>query len=156
MITEQLVVDAAKEVLETTAQSAVQGARTAGGMESEFHGVIARLSLVGQRSAELVVLCAESLATQLAGAMMGMEAAEVDEALVTDALGELVNQFGGTMKRRLAASYGEMVLSVPSVICGDMKMRVLSDAPPVCVDVQLEHGPVHVRVWIPKKTGQGA
>lgn len=151
MITEELVVDAAREVLETTTQMAVRGAKCGAIMENEFNGVVARLSIVGQRSAELVVLCSQALAGTMAGSMLGMTPEEVDGSLICDALGEIVNQFGGTMKRRLAAEYGDMVLSVPSVITGSMALRVLSDRPPVCVDLETAEGLVHVRVWIPQK-----
>ena len=151
MITEQLIVDAAKEVLETTSQAVVTGANCAVGMESHFTGVVARLSIVGQRSAELVMLCSLALANSLAAGMLGLAPEEVDEALISDALGELVNQVGGTVKRRLAAEYGDMVLSVPSVIRGDMHLKVMSDQPPVCVDLHLDPGPMHVRVWVPKR-----
>lgn len=151
MITEQLIVDAAKEVLETTSQAVVNGANCAVAMESHFTGVVARLSIVGQRSAELVMLCSLALANSLTAGMLGLSPEEVDEALISDALGELVNQVGGTVKRRLASEYGDMVLSVPSVIRGDMHLKVMSDQPPVCVDLQLDPGPMHVRVWTPKR-----
>ena len=39
-----------------------------------------------------------------------------------------------------------------TVIRGDMHLKVMSDQPPVCVDLQLDPGPMRVRVWVPKKS----
>jgi CheY-specific phosphatase CheX len=145
----QQVVEAAREVLETAAATRIVGTAPGGPLGS-VDGVIAMLSFSGTRAGTLVLCCRLPVAAALAGGMLGLPTEDLDEPTVRDALGELVNQVGGTLKRRLAVSGAAMALSVPSVVAGrDVRVKVLATGEPQAVDVAVPAGTLHVRLWLP-------
>lgn len=147
-ISHQVVEDSAREVLKTSACAEVVGATHPEGQSEKVSGLIATLSLTGPRGGTLVVYCGPAAAGRLAAGMMGTNGQELDDETVRDALGELVNQIGGTIKRRLMASGSEMMLSVPVVVSGSpMTHRVKSKASPLAVELQMREGCLHVCVW---------
>jgi CheY-specific phosphatase CheX len=151
-MSDQLIAEAACEVLATTAAVDVSETRRAVAAEHDGDDMIAFLSMVGTRAGTLALFCHPHVASVLAGGMLNMTAAELDDATVTDALGELVNQIGGTIKRKLAASGDEIMLSVPSVVSGSsMALKVMTDATPLAVDLQVGAGAVSLRFWQPAK-----
>lgn len=144
----QVVEDAAREVLKTSACAEVIGATRPEGPGEKVSGLIATLSLTGPRGGTLVVYCGPAEAGRLAAGMMGTNGQELDDETVQDALGELVNQIGGTIKRRIMASGSEIMLSVPVVVTGSpMTHRVRSKASPLAVELQMKDGYLHVCVW---------
>jgi chemotaxis protein CheX len=148
-ISRQVVEDAARDVLQTSASAEVLGATHPEGQSENVSGLIAMLSLTGPRGGTLVVSCDKAVAGRLAAGMLGTHGQEVDEDTVRDALGELVNQIGGTIKRRLVAAGADIMLSVPVVVAGSpISHRVKSKARPLAVDLQMKDGPLHVGVWL--------
>lgn len=153
-MSDQLIADAAREVLTTSAQTVVSSAGPVPCTGADFDGVIAVLGMVGTRPGTLVLFCQPQIASALAGGMLSVPAEDLDDATVTDALGELVNQIGGTIKRKLAASGDEIMLSVPSVVRGSsIAVRVRTDCAPLAVDLQVDAGAVSLRYWQPKGGG---
>ncbi len=151
-MSDQLIADAAREVLRTTACARVSDVGTADVANRGADSVIAVLGMVGTRPGTLVLYCQPRIASALAGGMLNMKADELDETTVTDALGELVNQIGGTIKRKLAASGGEIMLAVPSVVRGSsIALKVMGDGTPFAVDLQVDGGAVSLRYWQPKQ-----
>jgi len=151
-MSDQLIADAAREVLRTTAGARVSETEALDAASRSSDSVIAVLGMVGSRPGTLVLFCQPTIASALAGGMLNMAADELDDATVTDALGELVNQIGGTIKRKLAASGGEIMLAVPSVVRGSsMALRVMGDGTPLAVDLQVDGGAVSLRYWQPKQ-----
>ena len=151
-MSDQLIADAAREVLRTTACATVSDAEVLDAANRSTDSVIAVLGMVGSRPGTLVLYCPPTTASALAGGMLSMAADELDEATVTDALGELVNQIGGTIKRKLAASGGEIMLAVPSVVRGSsIALKVMGDGTPLAVDLQVAGGAVSLRYWQPKQ-----
>jgi CheY-specific phosphatase CheX len=151
-MSDQLIGDAACEVLVTTACVDVSAIRSTPANGRDCDGLIAFLSMVGTRPGTLVLFCHPEVASALAGGMLSMGAGDLDDATIADALGELVNQIGGTIKRKLAASGDEIMLSVPSVVSGSsIALRVMTDAAPVAVDLQVDAGAVCLRFWQPKR-----
>jgi CheY-specific phosphatase CheX len=142
-----IVEQAAREVLETTAATKVRRANRRL-PDGTFSGFIATLSLSGTRGGTLVVYCRRELAAAMAAGMLGPGGDAAPEETLQDALGELVNQIGGTIKRKLAASGAEMMLSVPVVVAGGPLSHVVkSKAPPLAVDLELEGGNCCVCLW---------
>ncbi len=145
----QQVIDAAREVLETAAATSIVSTAP-GGPLGTVDGVVAMVSFSGTRAGTLLLCCTRQVAATLAGGMLGLAADTLDDATVRDALGEIVNQVGGTLKRRLARSGAEMALSVPSVVAGhDVRVKVLTTGEPEAVDVAVPAGTLHVRLWLP-------
>ncbi|HLK10315.1 MAG TPA: chemotaxis protein CheX [Candidatus Binatia bacterium] len=144
----EIMEEAAREVLETTAGLSVLSARRPRGPEERFDGLVATISLVGTRGGTLVLYCHRPLASGMAAAMLGLDGREPDEETVRDALGELVNQIGGTIKRKLGVSGQEMALSVPVVVAGaPLSHCVKSEVRPVCVELETGRGPLCVCLW---------
>ncbi|MFN8545605.1 MAG: chemotaxis protein CheX [Candidatus Binatia bacterium] len=150
MVSPEVVEQSVREVLETAAGSPVVSAAVCGPDGQRFEGVVGMVGFSGGRTGTLVVYCEPGVATQIASGMLGMSPEEVDPGLLADAIGELVNQIGGTLKRRLAAtSDGEFALSVPSVACGSaVRVTVVANVTPVGLEVRIGAGPVHVRLWL--------
>ncbi|MEI6206379.1 MAG: chemotaxis protein CheX [Desulfuromonadales bacterium] len=71
----------------------------------------------------------KKLAISFTSQMLGMEAAECDEADVTDAVGEIVNMMGGSFKHHFVNNGHEVRLSTPSVISGDEYVLSVGVAP---------------------------
>ncbi|MFN8545610.1 MAG: chemotaxis protein CheX [Candidatus Binatia bacterium] len=150
MIGDQLLIDATREVVETSAATSVSGARPGNGVAGDFDGIIALLSFSGSCPGTLAMLCQPSIAASLAAGMLGMTADEIEEEMVADALGELLNQVGGTVKRKLAADGDEIALSIPSVVSGShVAIKVLASSMPVAADIVTDRGTIHVRFWMP-------
>lgn len=59
--------------------------------------------------------CSQATAERVAGALFGMEQSDVSDGEIVDAIGELTNVVGGTIKSILP---GPSKLSLPSVISG--------------------------------------
>ena len=72
---------------------------------------------------------------------------------IRDAMGEVVNQIGGVIKRAVAAGVSEMLLSPPVVVSGSpLTHRVRSSATPICVDLDLDGGSLGIRLWPETRT----
>lgn len=149
-ITHDTVEQAAREVLETTARLKVRAARHSSEADGEFAELVGTLSLLGSLGGTLVVYCTWPRAVEIADGMLGTDGEEHDAETVRDAVGEMVNQIGGTIKRAVAALGTEMLLSPPLVVSGSpLSHCVKSSAPPLRVELDLETdtGPMCVCLW---------
>ena len=148
MLSYEMVELSAREVLETTAGVSIDVVDRTARPDGDFEGLIATISLAGARGGTLVVYCHPRLAAQMAAGMLGMETSEVTDDTLRDALGELINQIGGTVKRRLQASGAEMMLSVPVVVGGPaLSHKVRSTASPLCLRLRLGADNLSVCMW---------
>jgi chemotaxis protein CheX len=75
------------------------------------------IGLAGDLKGVLAVHCPESAALGIAGAMLGMECAEIDDD-VKDAIGEIANMVAGGLKTALAADGVNTELAIPTTIQG--------------------------------------
>lgn len=149
-ITHETVERAAREVVEVTTGFAVRGATHHREADGAFAEVVGTLSLLGTRGGTLVVYCTWARASAIAAGMLGPSDTPYDDDTVRDAMGEVVNQIGGTIKRTVAASGAEMLLSPPVVVTGSpLSHRVKSSANPIRVDLDVdpESDPICVCVW---------
>ncbi|MEV5001587.1 chemotaxis protein CheX [Nocardioides sp. LML1-1-1.1] len=88
----------------------------------------------------------EDAARLLGAGMLDLPAAEVADADVADAVGELVNMVGGNLKSLMP---GPSVLSLPAVAAG--RAVFASDVVEVCrLDLAWRGGPVRVCVHVPR------
>lgn len=88
----------------------------AGETSTESGGVCASVSLTGAWRGHVVVVCSTDASRAAAAALMGIEAADVSEDDVADALGELANVIGGNLKSLLPEP---SALSLPHVVSGE-------------------------------------
>lgn len=110
------------------------------GVVPEFaDGVQAQIELRGDWNGRIVLTCDTEVAAQIAGAMLGAPAEEIipDED-VNDAVGEVLNVVGGSVKGALG---GAMALGLPGV--------TTSTTPPSadrCIIISWHGAPVFVEV----------
>lgn len=139
---------AVREVLGTTVGMEVLGGGVGKVPGTNFSGVVVTLALTGTRGGTLVVYTPQQVASAVTATMMGMDGETPDFDVIQDALGEVVNQIAGTIKRSLGATGSEMLLSVPVVVCGDpLSQMVKSSAEPACVGVETAAGTFCVGMW---------
>jgi CheY-specific phosphatase CheX len=143
----EMIGESAREVLETTAGAQVLGVGT-GTEPGDVHGLIATITLGGPNGGTLVLFIERGLAIRFASTMLGLEAdAASDEETLIDAMGEIANQVGGTLKRKLSGG-GDMMLSVPVVAAASpVRHHVKSVAPPLCAEIILEGGRIAACLW---------
>ena len=79
--------------------------------------VISLISFTGEHSGIVAVFSSKQMALKITSNMLGIEVSAVDQD-VKDAMGELTNMIGGTLKNKVFETFGAMHLSVPIVIAG--------------------------------------
>jgi CheY-specific phosphatase CheX len=147
-ITHETVEKAAREVVEVTAGLKVRGAAHHDEADGNFAELVGTLSLLGKLGGTLVVYCTWPRAVEIAVGMLGPSDEPYDDDTVRDAMGEMVNQIGGTIKRSIAALGTEMLLSPPVVVSGSpLSHRVKASTTPIRVDLELGDGFICVCLW---------
>jgi CheY-specific phosphatase CheX len=147
-ISHDVVERAARVVLETNAAVKIVGAKQSNDTDGTFSELIGTLSLVGKLGGTLVVYCEWKQAVRLAAGMLGDEGTEPEPETVRDAMGEMVNQIGGTIKRYVGADGNEIMLSPPVVVSGSpLSHCVRSSQKPLNVDLDLGQGSFGVCLW---------
>lgn len=85
------------------------------------------VGFAGTYSGVISIHCPVSLALKITSSMLGMECDEVNEDL-NDAIGEIANMLGGSVKQVLSKGGLDVKLSIPTVISGeDYTVNSLSD-----------------------------
>jgi chemotaxis protein CheX len=85
------------------------------------------VGFAGIYSGVISIHCPVALALQITSSMLGMECEEVNEDL-NDAIGEIANMLGGSVKQVLSKGGTDVKLSIPTVISGeDYTVNSLSD-----------------------------
>jgi chemotaxis protein CheX len=121
----------------------VVGAPPADG--SRYAGrLVAWVSIGGDWTGHLMVVTPESCANQIAARMFEMEVGDVSTAEVADALGEIANMVGGSVKGVVG---GSSVLSLPQVVL-DASALVSPDAREVVsVHARWQQEPLEFSLW---------
>ena len=139
---------AVRTVLETSGAVKIISATQTNDTDGTFTELIGTLSLIGDKGGTLVLYCAWPQAARLAAGMLGDVETEPEAETVRDAIGEVVNQIGGTIKRYVGANGSDMTLSPPVVISGSpLSHCVRSSAKPIAIDLDFGLGNVAVRLW---------
>jgi CheY-specific phosphatase CheX len=147
-ISHDVVERAARVVLETNASVKIVGAKQSHDTDGAFSELIGTLSFVGKLGGTLVVYCKWQQAVELAAGMLGEVGTEPEADTVRDAMGEMVNQIGGTIKRYIGADGNEIMLSPPVVVSGSpLSHCVRSSRKPLTVDLDLGQGMFGVCLW---------
>ncbi len=109
---------ATQEIFETMlGMEANAGEPLSGRINSFKDSVTGTIGLAGPYQGMLAIHIPEAVAKAITSAFLCMEVEEIDED-VKDALGELANMLGGSVKSGLGEEGREIKLSIPSAICG--------------------------------------
>lgn len=102
--------------------------------------ITSMVGLAGDMKGILAVHCPTPVATSLAGAMLGMELAELDED-VKDAIGEITNMITGGMKTFFDGDGAKLDLSIPTTLIGrSFRVGGLFGAQRILVPFDVEAG----------------
>ena len=96
------------------------------------------VGFAGTYSGVISIHCPVELALKITSNMLGMECDEVNEDL-NDAIGEIANMLGGSVKQVLSKGGLDIKLSIPTVISGeDYTVNSLSDMDCVVIPFVVE------------------
>ncbi len=115
--------------------------------------MVASVSISGEWTGHLMIVTGAECARCIAGSMFQMEPEEISTAEVADALGEIANMVGGSVKGMIGVA---AVLSLPQVVL-DAAALVSPDARKlVCVEAQWNGKPVEISLWERSSGGANA
>lgn len=147
-VTHQTVENAAREVVEVSAGLKVLGASHHSHDDAGSAELVATLSMLGGRGGTLVVYSTWAGATEIATGMLGASDRSYDDGTVRDAMGELLNQIAGTIKRSVAASGSDLLLSPPVVVSGTpLSHGVRTHDTPIRVDLEIGDASIRICLW---------
>ena len=91
--------------------------------------LLGSITFKGDMEGCLAIRCSVSCAKAIALSMLGMEQTEgLDEAEISDAVGEVANMVMGSVKSRIQESTGNLDVSIPTVVRGQRLDNSLSDS----------------------------
>lgn len=113
---------ATKEVFETMLGADLPASRRAGKEDPAAAGVVSLVGLTGDWSGTGTFCCTPAVARLVAVRMLMMDEAEAESQTidddVLDAVAELTNMVVGNIKNLLTDHFGEMAISIPTVVYG--------------------------------------
>lgn len=112
------IIDTTEEVFNTMIflEVSTEGCMSEG-KESIFSHFSAMIGLSGDLMAMISIHCDAYIAMDIAGAMLDMECADLDED-VKDAMGEVANMIAGGLKSRLLDENIDVTLAIPTTVVG--------------------------------------
>lgn len=133
------VIDATKEVFSTMVMMDVVGDFPLTEPVSRFKCCITGIvGFAGTYSGVISIHCPIALALKVTSNMLGVDCDEVNDDL-NDAIGEIANMLGGSVKQVLSKGGLDVKLSIPTVISGeDYTVNSLSDNDCVVVPFTVE------------------
>ncbi len=118
------------------------------GAQTAAH-IVASVAFVGEHSGLVAFHSSSDTARQIAGAMLGMPAAQVSSE-APDAMGEIANMIAGGFRLALKSSGTDVAISVPTVITGsDFHTTYVTPVRRVLCPFRLDGGgQVHVELIV--------
>jgi chemotaxis protein CheX len=107
------------------------------------HDVCGIIDVTGEVNGRVVVSMPETVAAQLASALLGDPIQELDED-VMDAVGEIANMIAGNAKTDFPGGAG--AISVPRVVLGRERVPYPAATPVIQIPCKTETGPLHIDV----------
>ncbi|MHC4507563.1 MAG: chemotaxis protein CheX [Planctomycetota bacterium] len=90
--------------------------------------LLGSITFTGEMEGCLGICCSVSCAKAIAESMLGLtEVEELDEAEITDAIGEVANMVMGSVKSRIQETVGNLNVSIPTVVRGRSLDNSLGD-----------------------------
>ncbi|OGU15190.1 MAG: chemotaxis protein CheX [Geobacteraceae bacterium GWC2_53_11] len=155
-LTEELVagyvIDATREVFSTMVMMDVVDDFPLKEPVSRFKcSITGMVGFAGTYSGVISIHCPVALALKITSNMLGMECDEINEDL-NDAIGEIANMLGGSVKQVLSKGGLDVKLSIPTVISGeDYTVNSLSDNDCVVVPFTVEEMTLLVGLTLKKE-----
>lgn len=106
--------------------------------------VSAFVSVTGEWCGHVVIGCNQSLGRQIAAGLLMMDAAEVSDEDLSDAMGEFANVIGGNVKSIMP---GPSKLSLPVAIVGAGRERLPGAVETTRCELSWHDAPLVVSVW---------
>ena len=113
-------------------------------IEQTANMVGAHIPLIGSQAFELSLFSLREGCSQLATAVLGMNAEELPPGTIPDAIGEIINMLAGGVKRRLASNGGDLELGLPVYVNGNVELASRQSA----VTFPVQFGPIQTFVLI--------
>ena len=115
----KFVIKATKDVFATMVMMDLEDSYPLQEAVTKFHcSVTGMVGLAGTYTGILSIHCPQSLAMRITSNMLGIDVDEIGED-VNDALGEIANMLGGSVKQVLSRGGLDINLSIPTVISGE-------------------------------------
>lgn len=123
------VINATKDVFGTMVMMELEDSYPLNEPVTKFHcSVTGMVGLAGTYTGILSIHCPQPLALRITSNMLGMDVDEIGED-VNDALGEIANMLGGSVKQVLSKGGLDINLSIPTVISGEeYTVNAMSDS----------------------------
>jgi chemotaxis protein CheX len=133
------VIDATKEVFSTMVMMDPADEYPLQESVNRFKcSITGMVGFAGIYSGVISMHCPVNLAMKITSNMLGMECDEVNEDL-NDAIGEISNMLGGSVKQVLSKGGLDVKLSIPTVIAGeDYTVNSLSDSDCVVIPFKID------------------
>jgi chemotaxis protein CheX len=146
------VIDAAKEVFSTMVMMEITDDFPLKEPVSRFKcSITGMVGFAGTYSGVISIHCPVALALKITSNMLGLECDEVNEDL-NDAIGEIANMLGGSVKQVLSKGGLDVKLSIPTVISGeDYTVNSLSDNDCVVVPFTVEEHTLLIGITLKKE-----
>lgn len=146
------VIAATREVFSTMIMMEVVGDFPLKEPVSRFKcSITGMVGFAGTYSGVISIHCPVSLALKITSNMLGVDCDEVNEDL-NDAIGEIANMIGGSVKQVLSKGGLDVKLSIPTVISGeDYTVNSLSDNDCVVVPFTVEDHTMLVGLTLKKE-----
>jgi len=112
--------------------------------------VVGTVSFAGSESGVVVFYSTTAAATQIAGAMLGMPAAEVNGEM-PDAIGEVTNMIAGALRTKMTDAGHPWAISIPTVTIGsDFYTKYVSDVKRVLCPFKMDDEEICVELIMMK------
>ncbi|MDD2540121.1 MAG: chemotaxis protein CheX [Desulfuromonadaceae bacterium] len=146
------VINATKEVFSTMVMMEVVDSFPLKEPVSRFKcSITGMVGFAGTYSGVISIHCPVALALKITSNMLGIDCDEVNEDL-NDAIGEIANMLGGSVKQVLSKGGLDVKLSIPTVISGeDYTVNSLSDNDCVVVPFTVEEHTLLVGITLKKE-----
>jgi len=146
------VIDATKEVFSTMVMMEITDEFPLKEPVSRFKcSITGMVGFAGTYSGVISIHCPVALALKITSNMLGLDCDEVNEDL-NDAIGEIANMLGGSVKQVLSKGGMDVKLSIPTVISGeDYTVNSLSDNDCVVVPFTVEEHTLLVGITLKKE-----
>lgn len=124
----EMLLESAKEIFETMIFMDLTEA-TEPDQIVEGDALLGSITFKGSIEGCLSICCSTACAQSIAQNMLALDADdEITEADTCDAIGEVANMVMGSVKKRMADSFGDLQVSIPSVVSGKELKNNLGDA----------------------------
>jgi chemotaxis protein CheX len=147
-----LLIESTREVFEMMVQRELTfGVPIEGDALRPKSNVVGTVSFAGSESGVVVFYCTLDAANEIAGALLGMPASDVNGEM-PDAIGEMSNMIAGAFRTKMSDAGHPWVISIPTVTVGsDFYTKYVSDVRRVLCPFKMGDKEVFVELILMKR-----